>query len=34
VDVLTHHEDQAISQRVRGGVRELCQQFPAPGEAA
>jgi glycine hydroxymethyltransferase len=32
VDVLRHHEDKAISERVRGGVRELCKQFPAPGE--
>src|SRR5439155_22356020 len=33
VDVLSHYEDKATAERVRGGVRELCRQFPAPGEA-
>ncbi|HJZ58442.1 MAG TPA: serine hydroxymethyltransferase [Gemmataceae bacterium] len=32
-DVLTHPEDRAVQERVRGGVRELCKQFPAPAEA-
>lgn len=31
-DVLTHHEDKATLERVRGGVRDLCRQFPAPAE--
>jgi glycine hydroxymethyltransferase len=30
-DVIARHGDQTILDRVRGGVRELCQQFPAPG---
>jgi glycine hydroxymethyltransferase len=29
-DVLTHAADAGVQQRVRGQVRELCQQFPAP----
>jgi glycine hydroxymethyltransferase len=29
-DVLAHAEDPAVQQRVRGQVRELCRQFPAP----
>jgi glycine hydroxymethyltransferase len=29
-EVLTHAADAAVQQRVRGQVRELCQQFPAP----
>ena len=32
-DVLTHHGDAAVAEKVKGGVRELCQQFPAPAEA-
>jgi glycine hydroxymethyltransferase len=32
-DVLTHPTDAAVAERVRGGVREMCQQFPAPTEA-
>jgi glycine hydroxymethyltransferase len=32
-DVLTHPTDQAVAGRVRGGVGELCRQFPAPAEA-
>jgi glycine hydroxymethyltransferase len=32
-DVLSHPEDSAMRQRVRGQVRELCQQFPAPANA-
>src|SRR5581483_8347365 len=32
-DVLTHPTDAAVAERVRGGVRELCEQFPAPSEA-
>jgi glycine hydroxymethyltransferase len=31
--VLTRHGDQELLDRVRGSVRELCQQFPAPAEA-
>jgi glycine hydroxymethyltransferase len=33
-DVIARHGDQTILDRVRGGVRELCQQFPAPAESA
>jgi glycine hydroxymethyltransferase len=29
-EVLAHADDAAGAQRVRGRVRELCQQFPAP----
>jgi glycine hydroxymethyltransferase len=29
-DVLASPDDDAVQQRVRGEVRELCQQFPAP----
>jgi glycine hydroxymethyltransferase len=32
-EVLAHAEDAAIQERVRGRVRELCQQFPAPADA-
>ncbi|MBY0513048.1 MAG: serine hydroxymethyltransferase [Gemmataceae bacterium] len=32
VDVLTHPEDRGVLERVRGGVRELCRQFPAPSD--
>jgi glycine hydroxymethyltransferase len=32
-EVLEHHEDKATLDRVRGGVGELCRQFPAPAEA-
>jgi glycine hydroxymethyltransferase len=31
-EVLLHPQDQSIRQRVRGAVRELCLQFPAPAE--
>jgi len=31
-DVLAAPEDRATIERVRGGVREVCQQFPAPAE--
>ncbi|MBX9579657.1 MAG: serine hydroxymethyltransferase [Gemmataceae bacterium] len=31
-EVLTRPEDAAVLDRVRGGVRELCRQFPAPSE--
>ncbi|WP_439629682.1 serine hydroxymethyltransferase [Gemmata sp.] len=31
--VLTRHGDQELLDRVRGSVRELCQQFPAPAES-
>jgi glycine hydroxymethyltransferase len=34
VNVLTHHDDRAVLERVRGGVRELCRQFLAPAEAS
>ncbi|MBA4187466.1 MAG: serine hydroxymethyltransferase [Planctomycetaceae bacterium] len=30
--VLTRHTEQELLDRVRGSVRELCQQFPAPAE--
>ncbi|HXG12118.1 MAG TPA: serine hydroxymethyltransferase [Gemmataceae bacterium] len=29
-EVLAHPADEAVRRRVRGQVRELCQQFPAP----
>jgi glycine hydroxymethyltransferase len=32
--VLTHPGDAAVIERVRGGVLELCQQFPAPSETS
>jgi glycine hydroxymethyltransferase len=32
VEVIAHRGDAAVTERVRGGVRELCQQFPAPAE--
>ena len=31
-DVLAAPDDRATLERVRGGVRELCQHFPAPAE--
>src|SRR4029079_16339961 len=31
-DVLAHPDDSTNLDRVRGGVRELCAQFPAPAE--
>ncbi|MCE9566802.1 MAG: serine hydroxymethyltransferase, partial [Planctomycetes bacterium] len=31
--VLGRHTEQELLDRVRGSVRELCQQFPAPAEA-
>jgi len=30
--VLTRHTEQELLDRVRGSVRELCQQFPAPAD--
>lgn len=30
--VLTHPDDAAALERVRGGVREVCRQFPAPAD--
>ena len=32
-DVLTHPDDAAVAERVKGGVVEVCKQFPAPAEA-
>ena len=33
-EVLASHDDDAILlDRVRGGVREMCEQFPAPAES-
>src|SRR5262249_5224485 len=32
-EVLAAPEDTAVQQRVRGQVRELCRQFPAPANA-
>jgi glycine hydroxymethyltransferase len=32
-EVLAAPDDAAVRERVRGGVRELCRQFPAPAEA-
>src|SRR5262249_37713261 len=32
-EVLAHADDAAVQARVRGQVRELCQQFPAPANA-
>jgi glycine hydroxymethyltransferase len=32
-DVLTHPGDAAVTERVKGGVVELCKQYPAPAEA-
>jgi glycine hydroxymethyltransferase len=29
-EVLAHPDDTALQQRIRGEVRELCRQFPAP----
>lgn len=31
-DVLTHPTDAAVTVRVKGGVTELCKQYPAPAE--
>jgi len=31
-DVIAHPGDSTVLERVRGGVRELCGQFPAPAE--
>jgi glycine hydroxymethyltransferase len=31
-EVLAAPADAAVAERVRGGVRELCRQFPAPAE--
>jgi glycine hydroxymethyltransferase len=33
-DVLAKPEDDDLLSRVRGSVREMCEQFPAPAEAA
>src|SRR5262249_41868063 len=33
-EVLAAPDDAAVQERVRGRVRELCQQFPAPADAA
>jgi glycine hydroxymethyltransferase len=33
-EVLARPDDKALLGRVRGAVRELCRQFPAPAEAA
>jgi glycine hydroxymethyltransferase len=33
IQVLTHPDDAAVAERVRGAIRELCQQFPAPTES-
>jgi hypothetical protein len=30
--VLGRHEDRELLDRVRGSVRELCEQFPVPTE--
>ena len=32
-EVLAKPEDAGVSERVRGQVKELCQQFPAPATA-
>jgi glycine hydroxymethyltransferase len=32
-EVLSAPDDGAVQTRVRGQVRELCQQFPAPADA-
>jgi len=31
--ILSHPGDPLVLERVRGGVRELCEQFPAPADA-
>jgi glycine hydroxymethyltransferase len=31
-DVIARNGDPTHADRIRGSVRELCQQFPAPGE--
>jgi glycine hydroxymethyltransferase len=33
-EVLARPEDQAVQERVRGQVKELCQHFPAPADEA
>jgi glycine/serine hydroxymethyltransferase len=33
-DVLETPDDKALQQRVRGQVRELAQQFPAPANGS
>jgi glycine hydroxymethyltransferase len=33
-EVLAHHTDKAVLDRIRGSVHELCQQFPAPAETS
>jgi glycine hydroxymethyltransferase len=32
-DILARPEDGELAARVRGSVRELCEQYPVPGEA-
>jgi len=32
-DVLTHSTDETVLSRVRGSVKELCEQFPVPEDA-
>jgi glycine hydroxymethyltransferase len=33
-EVLANPDDKSTQERVRGRVRELCQQFPAPADQA
>jgi glycine hydroxymethyltransferase len=33
-EILANNDDRSLLERVRGEVRELCQQFPAPADAA
>jgi glycine hydroxymethyltransferase len=33
-EVLTRPTDDDLIARVRGGVRELCEQFPVPADVA
>jgi glycine hydroxymethyltransferase len=33
-EVLAAPTDAAVHERVRGKVREMCQQFPAPANSA
>jgi len=33
-EVLAHHDDPAVAARVRGGVLDLCRQFPAPASSS
>ena len=34
LSALQNPEDEALLQRIRGEVRQLCQQFPAPAPVA